>query len=316
MLQAYINILVIFTLMFVGYFLSYKQWFSNRTADVFSKVVLNLSLPFSMFLNITANFSKDQFLSLFRGMIIPVLSMALTMLISFVYRRLTGVDEKHKGTFSTIFTCSNTIFIGLPINLAVFGEKAVPYVLLYYIVNTTIFWTFGVYFIAHDSPQIKEATQVTFHPLVALKKVFSPALLGFIIGLIWMLLTWKVPSFVASFGKYLADLTTPLSMFAIGIIVYFTGIKNLRLNKDIIGALLGRYLLSPLIVWLLGQWIKVPELMLQVFMIQAAMPVQSSVPILARNYHADEEFAASTLCYSVLIYLLYIPFLLKIIYSV
>src|SRR5699024_4923877 len=215
-----------------------------------------------------------------------------------------------------IFTCSNTIFIGLPINLAVFGEKAVPYVLLYYIVNTTIFWTFGVYFIVHDSLLIEEATQVTFHHLVALKKVFSPALLGFIIGLIWMLLTWKVPSFVASFGKYLADLTTPLSMFAIGIIVYFTGIKNLRLNKDIIGALLGRYLLSPLIVWLLGQWIKVPELMLQVFMIQAAMPVQSSVPILARNYHADEEFAASTLCYSVLIYLLYIPFLLKIIYSV
>ncbi|MDN6363046.1 MAG: AEC family transporter, partial [Tetragenococcus koreensis] len=36
MLTAYLNILVIFLLMFVGYFLSYKQWFSNRTADVFS----------------------------------------------------------------------------------------------------------------------------------------------------------------------------------------------------------------------------------------------------------------------------------------
>ncbi|MDN6526723.1 MAG: AEC family transporter, partial [Tetragenococcus halophilus] len=56
--------------------------------------------------------------------------------------------------------------------------------------------------------------------------------------------------------------------------------------------------------------------MLQVFMIQAAMPVQNSIPILARSYHADEEFAASSLGYSVLLYLLYIPFLLKLIYMV
>ncbi|MDN6568481.1 MAG: AEC family transporter, partial [Tetragenococcus halophilus] len=125
-----------------------------------------------------------------------------------------------------------------------------------------------------------------------------------------------VPEFVADFGTYLANLTTPLSMFAIGIIVYFHGIKNLKLNKDIIGVLLGRYVFSPLIVWLLGQWITVPTLMLQVFMIQAAMPVQNSIPILARSYRADEEFAASSLGYSVLLYLLYIPFLLKLIYMV
>lgn len=315
MLEAYLNILVIFLLMFVGYLLSYKQWFSNRTADVFSKVVLNLALPFNMFLTITERFSKEEFLTLFKGMIIPILSMLLTLLFSLIYRRLLHVKESRKGTFATIFTCSNTIFIGLPINLAIFGEKAVPYVLLYYIVNTSIFWTLGIYFIAQDDPHIKEAT-VTFHPLVALKKVFSPALLGFIIGLVWMLLNMQVPSFIADFGGYLANLTTPLSMFAIGIIVYFHGIKNLKINKDIIGVLLGRYVFSPLIVWLLGQWIAVPALMLQVFIIQSAMPVQNSIPILARNYHADEEFAASSLGYSVLLYLIYIPFLLKFIYMV
>ncbi|MDN6639434.1 MAG: AEC family transporter [Tetragenococcus sp.] len=315
MLEAYLNILVIFLLMFVGYFLSYRQWFSNRTADVFSKLVLNLALPFNMFLTITDNFSKEEFLSLFQGMIIPILSMLLTMLVSIVYRRLFQVKASRRGIFTTIFTCSNTIFIGLPINLAIFGEEAVPYVLLYYIINTTIFWTLGVYFIALDGPQIKEAT-VTFNPLAVLKKIFSPALLGFLIGLVWMLLNIKVPEFLADFGTYLANLTTPLSMFIIGIIVYFHGIKNLKLNKDIIGVLLGRYVFSPLIVWLLGQWITVPTLMLQVFIIQAAMPVQNSIPILARSYRADEEFAASSLGYSVLLYLLYIPFLLKIIYMV
>lgn len=312
MLQAYVKIFAIFALMFLGYFLSYKQWFSNRTADVFSKLVLNIALPFNMFLNMTANFSRDEFLTLFSGMIIPVISMTATFIISLLYRKLAKVTPSRQGTFTAMFTYSNTIFIGLPINLAIFGEKAIPYALLYYIVNTTFFWTLGIYEITQDNPDIEKA-RITFHPLVLLKKIFTPALLGFIIGLLWVLTTFDVPQFIASFGGYLADLTTPLSMFVIGIIIYFSGLKNLKMNKDIFGVLLGRFVFSPVIVWLLGFVFPVPPLMLAVFMIQSSMPVQNSIAILARNYNADEEFGASSLGYSVLVYLVYIPILLKII---
>ncbi|WP_270790207.1 AEC family transporter [Enterococcus diestrammenae] len=312
MLQAYVKIFAIFALMFLGYFLSYKQWFSNRTADVFSKLVLNIALPFNMFLNMTANFSRDEFLTLFSGMIIPVISMTATFIISLLYRKLAKVTPSRQGTFTAMFTYSNTIFIGLPINLAIFGEKAIPYALLYYIVNTTFFWTLGIYEIAQDNPDIEKA-RITFHPLVLLKKIFTPALLGFIIGLLWVLTTFDVPQFITSFGGYLADLTTPLSMFVIGIIIYFSGLKNLKMNKDIFGVLLGRFVFSPVIVWLLGFVFPVPPLMLAVFMIQSSMPVQNSIAILARNYNADEEFGASSLGYSVLVYLVYIPILLKII---
>lgn len=312
MLQAYVKIFAIFALMFLGYFLSYKQWFSNRTADVFSKLVLNIALPFNMFLNMTATFSRDEFLTLFSGMIIPVISMTATFIISLLYRKLVKVTPSRQGTFTAMFTYSNTIFIGLPINLAIFGEKAIPYALLYYIVNTTFFWTLGIYEIAQDNPDIEKA-RIAFHPLVLLKKIFTPALLGFIIGLLWVLTMFDVPQFITSFGGYLADLTTPLSMFVIGIIIYFSGLKNLKMNKDIFGVLLGRFVFSPVIVWLLGFVFPVPPLMLAVFMIQSSMPVQNSIAILARNYNADEEFGASSLGYSVLVYLIYIPILLKII---
>ena len=39
MIAAYINILFIFILMFIGFFLTYKQWFSNQIGDAFSKLV-------------------------------------------------------------------------------------------------------------------------------------------------------------------------------------------------------------------------------------------------------------------------------------
>lgn len=313
MVNAYLNILVIFVLMFLGYWLTFRQWFSNHTADVFSKLVLTIALPCNMFLTITDNFSRDQFVKLFSGMIVPLLSMLITFGISLLYERAFAVAPTRRGTFTTMFTCSNTIFIGLPINLAIFGEVSVPYVLLYYIVNTSFFWTIGVFMMAQDNPNIASA-KIHFSLSAALKKILSPALLGFIIGLLWMLLEIPRPEALARLTGYLGSMTTPLSMFVIGIIIYFAGIKNLRFDKDIIGILIGRYLISPLVVWILIQWLPVPELMGKVFIIQSAMPIQNSVPMLTRTYNGDVEFAASTLTYTVLAYLFVVPVLLQLIF--
>ena len=309
---VYINIVFIFVLMFLGYYLTYKGWFNDTVGDAFSKLVLQIALPCNMFLTITRNFTQAEFLELAKGTIVPLVSMLLTFVVSFIYIKVFKVAVSRRGIFSTAFTCSNTIFIGLPINYAIFGSRAIPFALLYYIVNTTLFWTVGIYLIASDNPQFTKE-KVQFNPLVALKKIFSPALGGFMLGVTWVLIQLPLPESVTTFLAYLANLTTPLSMFIIGIIVYGVGITKLSLDKEIIGVLVGRYLISPLLVWAVGQFVIVPPLMLSVFIIQAAMPVQNSIPILARSYQADQKFAASSLGYSVLLYLLYIPVLLKII---
>lgn len=144
MLASYFNILVVFALVLVGYRLSRKGWFDETTTGLFSKLVLNIALPFSMFLNITKQFTRDQFMSLVSGMLVPILSIAITFIISTIWVKVARVPATRQGVFRTMFTASNTIFMGLPINLAIFGEKAVPYVLLYYICNTTFFgrWEF------------------------------------------------------------------------------------------------------------------------------------------------------------------------------
>lgn len=309
MLDSYLNILVVFCLVLMGYVLSDKKWFNNQTIDLFSKLVLNIALPFNMFLNMTERFSRDEFLSLFKGMLIPVLSILITYGISILYTKLMKVQVTRRGLFQTMFTASNTIFMGLPINLAIFGEVSVPYVLLYYICNTTFFWTIGIYLISSDNldPEI-EQVRLDFFGVV--KLLLSPAMLGFIVGLVWMLLEIPEIDFVTRFSRHLSNLTTPLSMFVIGMIIYHTGIKNLRMNKDSFGILLGRYVISPLVVIVLGQFIKVPDMMLKVFIVQSAMPAQNSMPILAKQYGADVEFATTTQAFTFLAYLFVIPVLI------
>ncbi len=314
MIQAYFNIFAIFAMMFVGYFLSYKKWFDRHTADTFSKMVLGLALPFEMFITITQKFSRTEFLQLIGGIIVPILSMILAYFASKVLAQLLNVDTQRRGTFSTMFTCSNTIFIGLPINMAIFGSRAVPYVLIYYIANTTFFWTWGVYKIFQDSQTFVGLDDIPqkFGIMDGLKKVLNPAMLGFIIGIFWLLTGVKVPLALVNFSTYIGSLTTPLSMFIIGITVYFLGLRTLKLNKAIVGVLMGRFIISPLIIILITRVITIPDIMVKVFFIQSSMPIQNSVPILARMYHADVEFATATLGYTVLSYLAVVPVLLAV----
>ncbi|MGY3764944.1 AEC family transporter [Vagococcus vulneris] len=311
MIASYLNILVIFAIIVLGYLLTWIKWFDNRVADMFSKLVLNITLPLSMFLNMTQRFSKAEFIELFRGILLPFLSILITFGISFIYAKLTKVPLARKGTFQVMFTAANTIFMGLPINMAIFGEKAIPYALLYYICNTSFFFTIGIVLIARDNPETRHS-QTHFDARKFMKQLLSPALLGFIIGILWLLTGVPVPKPLVDFSDYLGGMTTALSLFVIGIIIYQTGVKNIKMNKDVAGVLLGRYVVSPLIVYFLSFIIPIPDLMLKVFILQSAMPVQNSMPILARGYGADEKFATSCLTYSIFTYFIFILILLGI----
>ncbi|QIL46422.1 AEC family transporter [Vagococcus coleopterorum] len=309
MLESYFNILVVFALVLVGYFLSKKGLFEKDTMRIFSYLVLNIALPFNMFLNMTEKFNKEEFLSLFTGMLLPAVSILATFGFSIIYGKLTKVETSRKGLFQTMFTVSNSIFMGIPINLAIFGESSIPYVLLYYICNTTFFWTVGIYLISSDN-QDPTIENVKLDVVGVIKLLLTPAMLGFIIGMVWMLLEIPEIPVLSRFANHLSGLTTPLSMFVIGMIIYHTGIKNLRMNKDTFGVLLGRYFFSPLMVILLSFIIHVPDLMLKVFIVQAAMPAQNTMPVLAKQYGADAEFATTTQAFTFLVYLFVIPILI------
>ena len=59
-------------------------------------------------------------------LLIPAETLAFALLVA----KVTRVDRRHFGLFCASFTTSNTVFIGLPVNLALFGDAAAPYVLL------------------------------------------------------------------------------------------------------------------------------------------------------------------------------------------
>lgn len=304
-LHSISGVIIILVLIIVGYVLAAMGWFPGSTDKLIAKLVTQLALPCYMIATITSKFTSHELISIVPDLVFPVLSMLILMVIALLFTRILKVDPSHRGLFSSMFFNSNTVFVGLPINQALFGSKSIPFVLIYYMANTTIFWTIGTYFIQKDG-----STEATFNWKITLKKVLSPPLLGFIVGVVLVLLNIKLPLFLSKDLSYLGNLTTPLSMIFIGICVYNAGLKQLTLKKDNLLILLGRFVLAPLLMTLLVAPTNFPVLMKQVFILQSAMPVMTNAPVVARLYNADADYASVMVTETTFLALLVVPILM------
>jgi len=241
-------------------------------------------------------------------LVVPFITIGICFIIGKFFAKIAKVKISRRGLFVSMFFNSNTIFMGLPVNLELFGEKSVPYVLLYYIANTVFFWTLGVYEITKDGNK----KTIKFLSIDFIKKIFSPPLMGFLVGMVLVLLNIKLPSFIMDTSKNLGNLTTPLSMFFIGASIYLVNLKSVKFSLDIVWVLIGRFAISPVIVMLVVIMLPIPDLMRSVFVIQSAMPVMANTAIIARAYESDYNFASLMIAISTIGTLLVIPILMAV----
>lgn len=307
LMQGAEGILTILVMIGLGYYLCSRKWFDERTTGVIVRLVIVVSLPMYMIYNILTDFTRDNLIDLVPGLMYPLLSMGILFIVSLLMTRIFRVRKGRRGTFASMFLNSNTLFIGLPVNLALFGTSSLPYVLIYFMANTLCFWTLGVYLISKDGensemgkPSVK----------TVLSRVFSPPFIAFLVAILLLLLNVQFPKFIMDDMKYIGGMTTPLSMIFIGICIYRAGIENVRLSKDAFGILLGRFIIAPAIMIGLVYFADIPMLMKEVFIIQSAMPVMTNAPVIARASGADADYAAIMVTLSTLSALVAIPFLL------
>ncbi|MBV4424943.1 AEC family transporter [Clostridium tyrobutyricum] len=282
------NVLSIAIIIVIGYILAYKRWFNENSSDLIVKIVIKISLPPLLFSIMIENFNREQLISSLKGLTVPLLSIFILYILGFIFSKIMHVNKRREGLFISLFFNSNTIFMGLPVNLALFGQKSVPYVLLYYVANTIFFWTLGVYEISKDGSKIKSR----FFSVKTIKKIMSPPLMGYIASIIFILSGIKLPEPLINTCKYLGNISTPLSMIFIGTTIYSVNKSDFNVCREMVGVALGRFIISPVLIFLLCFLIPIPSLMRDVFVIQAAMPVMTNSSIIAKSYNADHSFAA------------------------
>jgi len=299
------SIIPIIAIIALGYFLQNHGWFGESFGSNLSRLIMNVALPASIFVSVMKYLTFDKLVSLSEGLVYTFAAFGLGYVAAFIAVKAFHVRPGRRGTMINTFVNANTIFIGLPLNIALFGNKALPYFLIYYITNTVSTWTLGVYLMSSDSKSGKHKSAEKFD----WKKLLPAPLVGFLVALVFLVLRIPVPAFATSTLTYVGNIVTPLSLIYIGIVLAKAGLKTITLDKDTIITLVGRFVLGPVvmvaILMLTAKNMPVDEF--RTFVIQAAAPALAVLPILASHGDGDVEFSTNVVTLSTILFVIVVP---------
>ena len=306
-LTAVESVLSIVLIIALGFYLRNKGWFADSFAGNISKLIMNIALPASIFVSVLTYLTRDKLMALSDGLIYGALSIVFGYLIAWLMVKVLKVRRGRRGVFINTIVNANTIFIGLPLNIALFGEASMPYFLVYYVLNTVSTWAFGAFLIANDSTEPQPAHRQKFN----WKKLLPAPLLGFLVALVFLLADIPVPSFIHSTLGYVGSIVTPLSLLYIGITLADAGLKSIRFDKDTIAALLGKFVLAPVIMVALiaagHSILPLPSLEAKTLIVQSSVSALAVLPILANEAKGDVRFATNVVTTSTILFMIVVP---------
>jgi len=299
------SIIPIIVLIILGYFLQVRGWFDDSFGGNLSKLIMNVAMPVSIFVSVLKYLTLDKLISLSGGMIYTFGVCILGYILAFAAVKIFNVRPGRRGTMINTFVNANTIFIGLPLNIALFGDEALPYFLIYYITNTVSTWTLGVYLMTTDSKSGKSKQVAKFN----WKKLFPAPLVGFLVALVFLILRISVPGFATNTLTYIGDIVTPLSLLYIGIVLAKAGLKTIRFDTDTIVTLVGRFILAPATMYFILKFaasgMETKEF--NTFVVQSAAPALAVLPILANQGDGDVEFSTNVVTLSTILFIIVVP---------
>lgn len=287
----------------LGYYLAARGWFSQDSKLMLTRLITQVALPVYLLWNINTVMTRDQLASLAYGLPLPVVSVLLTLGLCLLFARVLRIPPTRRGAFCSLISFSNTVYIGIPFNLALFGEAAMPYALLYYFAHTILFWTLGNYLLASDNPEMR----TRIFSLGTFRKIVSPPMYGFFAGMILLWLNLRLPTVLENSARYLGQITTPLVIICIGITLHDLGLKNIRITRELAFIVISRFTLSPAIVICLTLLFPLPELMTKVFIIQSSLPAMSTIPMLSALYKTDAEYTTVAVSLTTVLTVVTIP---------
>lgn len=144
--------------------------------------------------------------------------------------------------------------------------------------------------------------------------IVSLPLVGFMTGAAFVLLEWDLPQPLFAACRYIGSMTTPLAMLFIGIAMSKTDWREIRLGKELLAGMLGRFFICPFIVLGIAPLFHLDEMMTKVFVVMSAMPTMTNTAIVAKSYGGDYKYAAMLTAVSTVLAAAVIPFYMWLIH--
>lgn len=207
---------VMFILLFFGYFLYKAKMLSDESTKQLSAITLTIVNPVVIFNSYLMDFNTE----LLAGLGISTLLGAVAHLVLILASQIAvrkGRDNFEIDRFAIIYC--NCGFMGIPLIKATFGDEGVFYLTGFITMFNLFMWTHGTLLMSGKKTQGIRDTAKTFG-----KVLLSPAILAIVIGMVFFFTGLRLPSILQTPLDYVGSLNTPLAMIVSGATIAKAGL--------------------------------------------------------------------------------------------
>ncbi len=286
-------ILVPALMIIVGMLLKKFNILEESHSAILSKIVLNISLPALIFLNVsTADIGGEM-------IFLPIIAFGFSLIcmaIAFIYSKIRGYSKVKTWTIIILLAMMNTAFIGYPIVLGVFGDEGFVNAIFYDMGIALILVFFGVILSTMFGGDRKEVIKngLSFVPLWAI-----------VFAIIFNVFNVQIGYVLENSLNYLGESAIPLIMLSLGLTINFNEFRDYL--SDTVFLTLSRLIISPVILYAILSGIGCGGLLLQVSVLESAMPTAMNALVLAINYDLEVELVSSVIFVTTILSLLTLP---------
>ena len=298
------NLASLFALIAVGYAASRSGLVKHEAMTHFSALLMKITLPCTIFISLVQKeydpaFIDDSIVIIIAGLIVFPAMLYISRYLAVLFR----VKENIRGVWAFVCTFTNSGFIGFPIALALFGPEGLVLAVMLNIAFNMSVYTLGALELSRDNPN---------HDSGKLDKkavIFSSVNISIVLSLIFYFGKINLPEMISTPVNFLSNITTPLSMFLIGMALANSNASELFRDKDAWSSTLMKLFVFPVVLALIMKFIPISDnpLVGAVLVLVVAMPAPSITVMLCEMYGGNLNFAAKAMFIHNLLCLVSIP---------
>ncbi len=303
------QILVLFILALIGLIATKRNIIQEEIKSGLTRIIFNITLPFLIITNISSmDIGEQVLLNWVLVIALSFFSIVFFLFIGKITSRILKLPPKKSVIHMAHTGFTNAVFLGFPILDALFPNgEGILYGIIFFLTQNTTLWTLGIFLLTKDAKKKK---------LDNLKNLLNPNTISFFIGLMMLLFHIKIPDFLFGTLEGLGKTTMYLAMLYIGAILAQVNFKSMIKDATTFILSFNKLILGPvLLILIIKAFFLITPFDLNmtaklVIILEAAMPCQTIMVILARKYNKDDFYATQNLSVSTLLSIITLPLIL------
>jgi len=299
---------VLAILVLAGIIASRAGVFTATSKDVLARIIFYVTLPALLFTNFSkVDLTPELLEASMQTLLLSLCVLLFMLLMGVLVAKLFGLKGSHESIFRLHSMLGNIIYLGLPLIATQFGREGLLYASLFVLVSNILMWTVGVTLVTPGS---------TFSLKRNLLKLLNVNTIAIVSGFTLFLLSVKLPPIILDSVGALGSTTTYLSMIYIGAVLYFADSRKMLGNRNVYLLSVNRLLIVPFM--LIGIFVFMNYLfpgllrkeVLNVVVMQAAMPCMVNVVIMVNILGKDDDIATANVFVSTILSVITLPLIL------